>query len=81
MKAIFFALGLFVCLWGASFLMIDRIVLTSKDDSNRDPRFRGLFTTLNAQRQQVVDPPQWSAFMLMSVGSVTMLYAVALPKR
>ena len=28
-----------------------------------------------------VDPPDWAAFSLMSVGTVTMLYAVALPRK
>ena len=81
LRASFFSIGLFVCLWGASFLMVDRIVLTFKDESSRGEGFRGLFTTLNGQRQQVFDPPDWAAFSLMSVGSVTMLYAVALPKK
>ena len=31
--------------------------------------------------QKVFDPPEWLAFSLMSVGTVTMLYAIALPKR
>ena len=31
--------------------------------------------------RQVIDPPDWSAFCLLSVGSVTILYALALPGR
>lgn len=80
-KAIFFATGMFVTMWGASFLVVDKITLTIKDDSKRDEGFRGLFTTTNAERQKVIDPPDWAAFSLMSVGSVTMLYSVALPKK
>ena len=32
-------------------------------------------------RKQVIDPPEWAAFSLMSIGTVTMLYSVALPKK
>lgn len=32
-------------------------------------------------QRQVIDPPDWSAFCLLSVGSVTILYALALPGR
>ncbi|MBW3538697.1 MAG: hypothetical protein KY476_00355 [Planctomycetes bacterium] len=30
---------------------------------------------------KIVDPPDWAAFSLMSLGTVTMLYAIALPKK
>ena len=30
---------------------------------------------------KLVDPPDWAAFSLLSVGTVTMLYAVALPRK
>ena len=32
-------------------------------------------------QRQMIDPPDWSAFCLLSVGSVTVLYALALPGR
>ena len=32
-------------------------------------------------RPRVIDPPDWAAFSLLSVGAVTMLYAIALPKK
>lgn len=81
LRSIFFSVGLFVTLWGVSFLFVDKMILTAKDDSPRDKEFRGLFTTVNGERQKVFDPPEWCAFSLMSVGSVTMLYAIALPRR
>lgn len=77
----FFTIGLFVTLWGVSFLFIDRIVLNVRDDSTRGQGFRGLFTFANPQRQKVVDPPDWAAFSLLSVGAVTMLYSIALPRK
>ncbi len=80
LRSSFFAAGLFVFMAGASFLMVDKLTLTLKDDTHSDPKFRGMFTT-NAERQRVIDPPEWAAFSLMSIGSVTMLYAVALPKQ
>lgn len=81
LRSMFFATGLFVALWGVSFLFIDKVVLTARQDGQRDAGFRGLFTRTNSLSQRVFDPPDWAAFSLMSVGSVTMLYAVALPKK
>jgi hypothetical protein len=47
----------------------------------QDEEFRGLFITRDGGDQAVFDPPEWAAFSLMSIGTVTMLYAIALPKR
>ena len=81
LRASFFSTGLFVLLTGVSFLVVDKMVLHIKDSPKKDSGFRGLFTTVNAERQRVFDPPDWAAFSLLSVGSVTMLYSVALPKK
>ncbi len=81
LRAFFFAGGLFIAMWGITFTMVDQMVFTWKEPPpQRDPEFRGFFTKLNDQRQPVLNPPQWAAFTLMSIGTVTMLYSVALPK-
>ncbi len=38
-------------------------------------------TGTNEKKQKVINPPEWAAFSLLSIGAVTMLYAVALPKK
>jgi hypothetical protein len=78
-RSIFFSAGLFVALWGVSFLFIDRIVLHSTE-VQRETGFRGLFAR-NVARERVIDLPEWGAFTLISLGTVTMLYAAALPKK
>ncbi len=82
-RAIFFASGLFVAMWGGTFLMVDEMVLVAKvePEPQRTEEFRGLFMSKNAEDKKVFNPPEWAAFTLMSVGTVTMLYSVALPKR
>jgi hypothetical protein len=81
MRATFFSIGLFVTLWGVSLLFVDKIVLSSREESMRTQGFRGMFTQMTAPRQKVYDPPEWAAFSLLAVGAVTMLYSVALPKK
>ncbi len=63
--------------------MVDEMVLTTKNEPQpqRTEEFRGLFMSKNSEDKQVFNPPEWVAFTLMSVGSVTMLYSIALPKR
>ena len=76
LRAAFFSVGLFVTLWGASFLYVDKLVLKQVGDATQDQGFRGIFTSRNEQREKIFAPPDWTAFSLMSVGTVTMLYAI-----
>ena len=84
MRSTFFATGLFLALWGVTFLFVERIELKMTSEAKSEPGFRGLFsrmTTTQTHRGKIIDPPDWAAFSLMSLGAVTMLYAVALPKK
>ena len=82
-RAFWFSCGVFVAMWGIAFLMVDQITFSWKVEPvvQRDPEFRGFYVTMNENRQRVFNPPQWMAFSLMSIGTVTMLYSVALPKK
>ena len=83
LRSTFFAAGLFVTLWGVSFLMVDKVIFKPETDTNRPPGMRammGMMRLGNAEKREF-DPPDWAAFSLISVGAVTMLYAVALPKK
>ena len=84
MRSTFFSLGLFVTLWGVAFLFVDKVELTVKEEQKQQTGFRGFlskFSKPNEKQHRVIDPPEWAAFTMMSVGAVTMLYAVALPKK
>ena len=83
LRGTFFSVGMFITLWGVSFLFIDKLVLKMPEDvAARTPGFRGMYQGNPQQsKPHVIDPPDWAAFSLLSVGAVTMLYAVALPKK
>jgi hypothetical protein len=83
LRGTFFSIGMFIALWGASLFFIDKVVLKVADDAaHRPPGFRGMYAG-NQQQQngRVLQPPDWVSFSLLSVGAVTMLYAVALPRK
>jgi hypothetical protein len=82
LRGTFFSIGLFIALWGASLLVVDKVVLKVAEEAPRTPGFRGMYNNQQQQqRPRVIDPPDWVSFSLLSVGAVTMLYAVALPKK
>jgi hypothetical protein len=80
LRASWFATGLFVCMWGLALLAIDKVVL--HQPTEKDPGIRGMLAKqiVDRETRPIVDPPEWAAFTLLSIGSVSMLYAVALPK-
>jgi len=84
LRGTFFSVGVFIALWGASLFFIDKVTLKVADDAHRPPGFRGAYAGNQQQQQQngrVIQPPDWVSFSLLSVGAVTMLYAVALPRK
>ncbi len=81
LRGTFFSIGVFITLWGVSLLFVDKLVLNVQDDAARTPGFRGMLAGKSPQQPKIIDPPEWAAFSLLSVGAVTMLYAIALPKK
>ncbi len=84
LRSAFFSMGLFVTLWGTSFLFADKIVLHDNGQKlERDKNIRAMLSNQQIEKdiRRVIDPPDWAAFSLLSLGTVTMLYAVALPTR
>ena len=81
LKSCFFAIGLFVTLCGASLLFVDRVILNVNEDIQTESAISSMFSSVTPEQQKVIDPPEWAAFSFMSVGAVTMLYSVALPKK
>ena len=81
LRASTFAFGLFVALWGAAFLVVDKIVLFNAPEGEAGVRGMLTQTQIDQERRPIIDPADWTAFTLMSFGSVTMLYSVALPKK
>lgn len=84
LRSSFFSIGLFVTLWGVSLLFIDKLVLKAEQQPEQAQvtgRIRAMLSSAQPAQEKIVDPPDWAAFSLMSIGSVTMLYAVALPKK
>lgn len=80
LRASCFAMGMFVGMWGLSFLAIDKIVL--HQPTEKDPGIRGMLAkqVVDKEQRPIIDPPEWAAFILLSLGSVSMLYSVALPR-
>lgn len=80
LRAIFLALGAFLALLGAQCLAIDRFELRPR--GTQEPSQTPSLLSAPAEPEgKVIEPPEWAAWSLMSIGVVTMLYAHTIPKR
>ena len=78
LRTMFFATGTFAALCGAVLFRVDRVVLTR---SPNDARVVDSISRSLSDGRCEIDPPEWLAYTLVSTGLLTMLYAVALPKK
>lgn len=78
-RSIYFTFGLFLALWGLSLVFVDTIVIRKERDwVTTKPAVKQYFQT-NNKNQRYIELPEWISFGLISFGTVTMLYSVALP--
>ncbi len=77
-RSFFLSVGMFVLFCGAAFLVIDRIVLkTGQEQGNQEiAAVQSYFLQVNGDNKHELTPPDWSAYGLMAVGSLTILYTV-----
>lgn len=76
----FLTLGLTLALWGAALLGIEEVTLSDRA-AVHTPLLVELVSTTGSAGRPVVHPPEWFCFTCLGVGGVTLLYAVALPRR
>ena len=79
LRSLFFAAGTFLLLCGLVLFRVDAIVLAPAE-SHADIGLRVAARTGHDGRDEV-DPPPWLSYTLTSTGVVTMLYALALPRK
>jgi len=77
MRSTLLAVGLFVLFWGVLFLLTQRMEIQLHRNL---PVALGWWTGWGDNRA-VFHPPEWVGFSLGSIGLVTVIFAVGLPRR
>lgn len=77
-RSFLFAVGLIVGVTGIACLQVDRVVLKSRGTATTPTGWRRLVTRVSNDRREVIQPPEWAAYALMSVGAVTTLYTLTM---
>jgi hypothetical protein len=73
-RAFFMGVGVFVCLLGAQCMVTDRFIMASEVK----PAPTAMFNNLPKKRE--VLPPEHAPWTLLSVGAISILYSLTLPK-
>lgn len=73
-RAFFMGVGVFVCILGAQCMVTDRFILAA--EVKQAPA--AMFNNLPKKREVV--PPEYAPWTLLSVGAVSILYSLTLPK-
>lgn len=79
-RAAFLTMGLYLSLCGAGLFVVDEVTLTERFSAKPTPLVQ-MLTTLSSEGLRIFNPPEWMSFTCVGVGGVTMLYAIALPKK
>jgi hypothetical protein len=74
-RAFFMAMGIAGCIFGAECLVTDRFIMAGEGR----PAGSNAFFPAPARKREFV-PPEWAPWSLLSVGAISILYSLALPK-
>lgn len=90
-RAALLAIGISLCLLGGEFMVVDQLVLASRQTNlksaysdstySASPAYRaGSYSAFASPTDRVFIPPEWAPWGALSAGVLTVLYAAALPK-
>jgi hypothetical protein len=77
-RALFLGTGVYVACVGAILFFVQAVTLAPTSASGST--LLRWMTTDAAGQGRVINPPEWLPYMLVGMGGVTVLYAIALPK-
>lgn len=72
LRAFFLAVGLYSLILGLECLVLEKAVLKPRQSSG---------VNLNMPQQREINPPEQAPWLLLSAGSVVMLYSFTLPAK
>ena len=78
-RALFLALGIYMCVLGGECLVVDKFVMASSQPPAAEPSPATLFASgPPAGVQREIEPAEWAPWSFLSVGAVVILYALTI---
>ncbi|MEW4488830.1 hypothetical protein AB1L42_12155 [Thalassoglobus sp. JC818] len=79
-RSAFLTVGLYMLLCGVVLCVVEEVVFNAKISETPAPVVE-LLTRVADNGLRTFHPPEWMAFTFVGVGAVTMMYAIALPRK
>lgn len=82
-RALFLAIGIFLCILGAECLVVDRFVMASDQPPISAETPATLFGAPPSAplATQDIEPPNWAPWSFLSAGAVVILYALTINRQ
>ena len=79
-RALFLAIGIFLCILGAECLVVDRFVMASEQPLPIEETPATLFGAPPAGTlaKRDIEPPDWAPWSFLSAGAVIILYSLTI---
>jgi hypothetical protein len=76
-RALFLAVGIFICVVGVECLFIETAVFTQKGQAAASEPF----ATEAPKKGKKITPPDWAPWGLLGAGMVVIIYSFTIPRR
>lgn len=76
-RAFFMGIGVFACIFGAECLVTDRFIMAAEA---RPGTVQNVFVMSTGPKKREFVPPEWAPWTFLSLGTVSILYSLTLPK-
>ena len=78
LRSFFLAIGISLVILGGECLVVDKAVLAVPIQMKSESTFPG--SLINTNNKQILTPPEWAPWGLLSVGAVVSLYALTVAR-
>lgn len=79
-RAMFLAVGFYLCVLGVECLAVERVMLKQTEEIKSDNATYLVAEPKVVRNRQIV-PPEWAPWSFIGSGAVVMLYSFTIPKR
>lgn len=81
-RAVFLAVGIYLCILGAECLVFDKAILDNgKTQDSSEVQAASLYSSPTIGKRKEFVPKEWMPWSMLSSGAVVILYSFTIPRR
>ncbi len=80
-RAFALAIGITLCILGAECLLFEKVILAAGEPTAAPANAVAIGQQNRANQPQIIQPPEWAPWSLLSAGAVVIIYSFTIPRR